>query len=104
MTPAEETLWQALRRNQLGVHFRRQQVIEGFIVDFYCHAAALVIELDGAAHRGPDQKESDAFRDQVLSGKGLRVVRFHNREIEAGLPGVLEQIRGLTNGRRLREP
>ncbi len=104
MTPAEQMLWQALRRNQLGVHFRRQQVIEGFIVDFYCHAAGLVIELDGGAHRGTDQKESDAFRDHVLSDKGLRVVRFHNREIEARLPNVLEEIRSLTKHSRSREP
>ncbi len=41
MTPAEKILWQELRANKLGVHFRRQQVIAGFIVDFYCHKAAL---------------------------------------------------------------
>ena len=48
MTPAERALWMLLRRNALdGFHFRRQQVIEGFIVDFYCDAAKLAIELDG---------------------------------------------------------
>ena len=47
MTPAEKLLWQELRANKLGVHFRRQQIIVGFIVDFYCHKAALVIEVDG---------------------------------------------------------
>ena len=51
MTPAERALWMALRRNGLdGFHFRRQQVIDGFIVDFYCDAAKLAIELDGTVH------------------------------------------------------
>ena len=47
MTPAEKILWEELRANRLGVHFRRQQVIAGFIVDFYCHKSALVVEVDG---------------------------------------------------------
>jgi very-short-patch-repair endonuclease len=47
MTPAEKLLWQELRANKLGTHFRRQQVIAGFIVDFYCHKADLVVEVDG---------------------------------------------------------
>lgn len=47
MTPAEKTLWQELRGNKLGVHFRKQQILAGFIIDFYCHKAGLVIELDG---------------------------------------------------------
>ena len=47
MTPAEKILWKELRANKLGVHFRRQQVIQGFIVGFYCHKAELVVEVDG---------------------------------------------------------
>jgi very-short-patch-repair endonuclease len=50
MTPAEKILWQELRANKVGVHFRRQQVIAGFIVDFYCHKASLVIEVDRDIH------------------------------------------------------
>jgi very-short-patch-repair endonuclease len=60
MTPAEKILWQELRVNKLGVHFRRQQVIAGFIVDFYCHKAALVIEVDGDIH--DLQQEENARR------------------------------------------
>jgi very-short-patch-repair endonuclease len=62
---------QELRANKLGVHFRRQQVIEGFIVDFYCHKAALVIEVDGDIH--DLQQEEDASREKVLSEMGLRI-------------------------------
>ena len=74
MTPAEKLLWREVRANKLGVHFRRQQVIQGFIVDFYCHQAGLVIEVDGDVH--DLQKEEDERREKVLSEMGLRVVRF----------------------------
>jgi len=70
MTPAEKILWEELRANKLGVHFRRQQVIAGFIVDFYCHKSALVVEVDGDVH--DLQQEEDARREKVLSALGLR--------------------------------
>ncbi len=50
MTIAEAILWTRLRRNGLGVNFRRQQIIDGSIADFYCHSAALAVEVDGATH------------------------------------------------------
>ncbi|MFT3891304.1 MAG: DUF559 domain-containing protein [Anaerolineales bacterium] len=58
MTPTEKLLWEQVRAKKLGVRIRRQQVIQGFIVDFYCHKAALVIELDGDIH--DLQQEEDA--------------------------------------------
>ena len=70
MTPAEKMLWEELRANKLGVHFRRQQVIAGFIVDFYCHKASLVIEVDGDIH--DLQREEDARREKASSELGLR--------------------------------
>ena len=70
MTPAERLLWKEVRANKLGVHFRRQQVIQGFIVDFYCHKAGLVVEVDGDIH--DLQKEEDERRETVLSAWGLR--------------------------------
>src|SRR5438105_4830960 len=66
MTCAEKRLWQHLRANRLaGLHFRRQQVIDGFIVDFYCHSVRLIIELDGPVHE--KQIESDRERDAALT-------------------------------------
>jgi very-short-patch-repair endonuclease len=62
MTPAEKILWQELRGNKLGVHFRRQQVIAGFIVDFYCHKAGLVIELDGVSMTGKLKRIPSAIK------------------------------------------
>jgi very-short-patch-repair endonuclease len=77
----------------LGVHFRRQQVIAGFIVDFYCHKAALVIEVDGDIH--DLQKDEDAKREKALRELGLRVVRFRNDEVVMNLSTVVEKIREL---------
>jgi very-short-patch-repair endonuclease len=91
MTPEEKLLWQHLRGNQLnGLHFRRQQIIDGFIVDFYCHAVGLIVEIDGAVHE--QQAEYDAERDRLLSARGLRVMRIKNQELERDLPGVLARI------------
>jgi very-short-patch-repair endonuclease len=67
MTLAEKFLWDELRANELGVHFRRQQVIKGFIVDFYCHQAGLVIEVDGDIH--DLQQEEDERREKALSAE-----------------------------------
>jgi very-short-patch-repair endonuclease len=72
---------------------RRQQIIAGFIVDFYCHKAGLVIELDGGVHQENEQKQHDADRDRVLSEMGLRVIRFKNDDIEKNLQDVLVKIR-----------
>ncbi|GAB1472118.1 endonuclease domain-containing protein [Chloroflexota bacterium] len=90
MTPAEKTLWQELRANKLGIYFRRQQVIAGFIVDFYYNNAALVIKVDGDIHNL--QQEEDARREKVLSEMGLRVIRFGNDEIVKSLSAVVGKI------------
>jgi very-short-patch-repair endonuclease len=97
MTPTEKILWQELRGNKLGVHFRRQQVIAGFIVDFYCHKAALVIEVDGDIH--DLQQEEDARREKILSEMGLRIVRFRNEEVVKNLSAVMGKVRELAKGR-----
>ncbi len=92
MTPHERILWQALRGNQLdGFHFRRQQVIDGYIADFYCHAAALIVETDGPIHDA--QRGYDEERDDLLARRGLLIMRVRNEEIERDLAGVLGRIR-----------
>jgi len=97
MTKEERILWQQLRTNRLqGFHFRRQQVIAGFIVDFYCHAAGLAVEMDGEVHQ--QQAEYDAERDRVLSARGLRTLRIRNTEILENLPGVLARIAAACRG------
>jgi very-short-patch-repair endonuclease len=91
MTPAEKMSWKDIRANKLGVHFRRQQVISGFIVDFYCHKADLVIEVDGDIH--DLQQEEDALRENALKEFGLRIIRFRNEEILNDLSSVVEKIK-----------
>ena len=92
MTKAEALLWHHVRNNQLeGLHFRRQHVILGFIADFYCHAARLVVEVDGGIHVG--LAESDDTRDSALSNAGYQVLHVTNSEVENNLETVLARIR-----------
>ena len=91
MTPAEKKLWKRLHSSRLeGFHFRRQQVIEPYIVDFYCHQTALVVEIDGGIHQY--QQVYDHERELYLQSLGLKVIRFTNLEVTHNLDGVLEEI------------
>ncbi|MDZ8026310.1 MAG: endonuclease domain-containing protein [Nostoc sp. SerVER01] len=92
-TPAEKLLWQKLRHKQLlGFKFRRQQAIDRFIVDFYCHEAQFVVEVDGEVH--DYSKEEDGIRQEFLESLGLRVMRFRNEDVVERMEGVLEDIAG----------
>ncbi len=91
MTPAESVLWERLRRSQWhGLHFRRQQVIGGFIADFYCRAARLVVEADGGIHQ--QQEAYDRERDALLAAHHLRILRFSNTRILHDTEAVLQEI------------
>ncbi|WP_318781264.1 endonuclease domain-containing protein, partial [Amazonocrinis nigriterrae] len=90
-TPAEKLLWEKLRHKQvLGFKFRRQQTIDRFIVDFYCHEARLVVEVDGEIHNYTQAE--DAIRQEFLQSLGLEVVRFRNEDVLERMEGVLEVI------------
>ena len=91
-TPAEATAWSLLRnRRCLGLKFRRQHVIRGFIVDFYCPELNLAIEVDGTVHGHRTQAEYDEARSRALAHAGVGVVRIRNEEVsEAGLVTLLE--------------
>jgi very-short-patch-repair endonuclease len=95
MTLAERRLWRALRRSAAdGFHFRRQQVIQGYIVDFYCNTAKLAIEVDGGVHE--DQAKYDELRDGVLARNGVRVVRISNEaicDVEAAIEFIKQKVR-----------
>jgi very-short-patch-repair endonuclease len=81
-TAAEAAAWQILRdRGLFGLKFRRQQVIAGFIVDFYCASARLALELDGGVHDDPDQRAYDAARRDALASHDVRVLRLDNRDV-----------------------
>ncbi|MGF1602071.1 MAG: endonuclease domain-containing protein [Thermosynechococcaceae cyanobacterium] len=91
LTPAEQVLWEALRKRQLGgLKFLCQHPIEAFIVDFHCPQCRLAIELDGGVH--DQQIEYDLARTERLHRLGYRVVRFRNQEVMTNLEDVLLQI------------
>ena len=94
MTPAETTLWAALRGGQVaGLRFRRQHAVGTFVLDFYCPAARLALEVDGKIHTRQDVAEHDALRQQGIENHEVRVLRLRNDEIETDLETVLEKIR-----------
>ena len=91
MTEAEQALWQRIKGDRVsGLNFRRQQVIDGFIVDFYCHRARLAIEVDGAVH--DDRQEYDRERDLLLGTRGITVLRFTNDQVLTNIAAVLAHI------------
>jgi very-short-patch-repair endonuclease len=89
MTPAESLLWARLRASQTGYHFRKQQIIDGFVADFYCHAVRLVVEADGSVH----DQGYDSERDLVFAKRGITVLRLKNDEIFQRIGYVLSKIK-----------
>ena len=89
MTEAERTLWGALRARRAEAKWRKQQPIGEFIVDFFCPAAKLIVEVDGGQH---SESEADARRTVWLEGAGYRVVRFWNNDVFDNLDGVIVRI------------
>lgn len=93
MTDAETALWAKLRRQQLArLQFYRQKPIGAYIVDFYCPAARLVIEIDGGQHYEDQGMSRDAKRDACLNTLGLCVLRFSNLDVLTNIDGVIATI------------
>ncbi len=83
-TPAERAAWELVRsRRTLGLKFRRQQVILGFIIDFFCAEHRLVLEIDGSSHEPLERQAQDEERSRILAGLELRVVRVRNEDVDA---------------------
>jgi very-short-patch-repair endonuclease len=97
-TKFEDMLWQRLRGSRLdGAKFKRQVPFDRYVVDFYCHAARLVVEVDGAQHGW--YADYDAERTKIVEAAGVRGIRFTNDEIRDDLDAVLRRI-----GEELRLP
>lgn len=89
-TPAEALLWKKLQYEQLGVKFRRQSVIRGYIVDFYCPSLRFAIEVDGSVH----DPANDYDRDRnILESTGIVTIRFRNIEVFQNMESVLRRLR-----------
>lgn len=103
MTRAEVLLCEQLRGHGLdGLKFRRQHPMPSFIVDFYCPARKLIIELDGGVHEA--QVDYDVARSEYLSARGYQVLRFSNVQVEQQLPAVLGEIRRVCRQREHYDP
>jgi very-short-patch-repair endonuclease len=93
-TAAERRLWQGLRRKQVeGFRFRRQVILGGFIADFACFEARVVVEVDGATHSADEEIVRDGARSAALAAEGFDILRFTNEDVYRNLDGVLETIR-----------
>ena len=90
-TPQENRLWYDFLRNY-PVKVRRQAVIGGYIADFYCPKAKLVIEIDGSQHFSPDGIRKDSERSQGIETVGCKVIRFSNYEVNTQFDSVCEAI------------
>ena len=97
MTPQERRLWEYLR--QYPTRFYRQRVIERYILDFYCSKAKLGVEIDGSQHYTAIGKEYDDNRTEILSERGIFVLRFSNMEIDRHFQSVCKQIDAETQKR-----
>ena len=98
MTPQERKLWYGFL-SRYDVRFQRQKTVDRFIVDFYCHKAKLVVELDGAQHHSDEGMGSDLERSSVLEQYGLKVIRFSNREVDRQFYQVCQRIDSEVQGR-----
>jgi len=89
----EGVLWRALKRNQLeGLHFRRQHPIGPYVLDFYCHAALLCVEVDGAMHYVGDREARDATHDAWLAARGITTLRLPAQFVLTDMDGALQTI------------
>jgi very-short-patch-repair endonuclease len=87
LTPAERKLWSRIRKDQLGVNFRRQHAIGNYIPDFCSPKSKLIIELDGGQHL--EQEEYDKERTKYLESQGYKVIRFWNNDVMNNIEGVI---------------
>ncbi len=93
---SEVLFWNVVKNKQLnGQDFDRQRVIGNYIVDFYCHEYALVVEIDGSSH--DDKQAYDQIRDEYLEALGLKVLHVQDVDVKKNLAGVVELVRQQLN-------
>ncbi len=96
-TEAESVLWSLLRGKQLGLIFRRQYIIDEYIVDFVCLSKQLIVEVDGKYHLTEEQQELDEKRESRLKQLGFSMLRFTNEEVCITPDKVIEKIKSTLN-------
>ncbi len=91
MTKEERHLWYDFLCSY-PIRFLRQKVIDNYVVDFYCHEAKLIIELDGSQHYEEKGLLKDKIRTEKIESRNLRIIRIPNNEINKNFRGVCEYI------------
>jgi very-short-patch-repair endonuclease len=99
LTPPEARLWAALRRQQMGVKFRRQHPIGPYIIDFFCASLKLAIEVDGTSHGSEEAAAHDARRTLWLASQGIEVIRIAAIDVRMNFSGVVDGLRGVIGDR-----
>ena len=92
MTPPERRLWNALKTRPEGFKFRRQHDLEPYVLDFFCHEAALAVEVDGFAHELGTNPQSDRRRDDWMADRGIKTLRVRALDVRDNLEGILTMI------------
>ncbi len=92
MSPAERRLWAVLRSRPGGFKFRKQHPCDPYTLDFFCHAAALAVEVDGAGHDMGDNPARDVRRDRWIAARGVKTLRFLATDVRDHLEAVVAQI------------
>jgi len=103
-TDAERRLWQHLKRQQLGIKFRRQHSVDAYVVDFYAPGVRLAVEIDGDSHFPPTARMYDQERTSHLERFGIAILRFTNRDVRTNLEAVLLSIAEAVKRRRETTP
>ena len=85
-------MWEIVRNNKLGIHFRRQHAIDDFIADFVCLSLSIIIEVDGSIHEKEENRIDDERRTRILNEKGFIVIRFTNEDIIYNTDAVIKKI------------
>ena len=99
-TPPEQALWDALKDNQLGARFQKQKPMYGYIADFWCASAKLIVEADGKQHLKSAAVKYDHKRDRVMKDNGIKTMRFTAEEIRNNFAAVVCLIRAEVQKRK----
>jgi very-short-patch-repair endonuclease len=92
-TPQEILVWEKLRNRKIGLKFKRQYSIGGYILDFYCAEKRFIVEIDGGIHKTKEAREYDAVRDKYFEELDYKTLRITNDEVENNIDKVIEKIK-----------
>ena len=97
-TRSEKIMWNAIRNRQfLNLKFRRQHLIKGYLVDFYCYELKLAVEIDGSVHLDEVQIKKDIERQKIIEDQGIKFFRVKSEDVEYNINNTLKNLRNFIN-------